>query len=73
VRCEAGRLFINKKREYLKHRINGLSMNKKHRNQYRGINQFMRGYHSRSNLVRDDYGLQIPATFKIDGRTTFLS
>jgi hypothetical protein len=47
VRREASRYFRNKKREYLKDKINGLatnSMNKNIRNLYRGINQFKRGY-----------------------------
>jgi hypothetical protein len=32
VRCEASRYFRNKKREYLKDKINELSMNSKNKN-----------------------------------------
>jgi hypothetical protein len=42
VRCEARRYFINKRREYLKDKINELatnSKNKKIRDLYRGINE----------------------------------
>jgi hypothetical protein len=41
VRCEASRYFRNKKREYLKDRINELVANSKNKNirdLYRGIN-----------------------------------
>jgi hypothetical protein len=59
VRCEASRHFRNKKREYLKDEINELAMNSKNKNirdLYRGINEFKRGYHPRSNFVRDENG-----------------
>jgi hypothetical protein len=41
VRCEASRYFKNKKREYLKDKINELAMNSKNKNirdLHRGIN-----------------------------------
>jgi hypothetical protein len=54
VRCEVSRHFRNKMRKYLKDKINEFatnSMNKNIRDLYRGINEFKRGYQSRSNLV----------------------
>jgi hypothetical protein len=51
--------FRNKKREYLKGKINELEMiskNKNIRDLYRGINEFKRGYQPRSDLVRDENG-----------------
>jgi hypothetical protein len=47
VRRETSRHFRNKKREYLKGKINELEMNSKNKNigdMYRGINEFKRGY-----------------------------
>jgi uncharacterized protein YaaR (DUF327 family) len=47
VRCEASRHFRNKKREYLKDKINEIASNSKNKNirdLYRGINEFKRGY-----------------------------
>jgi hypothetical protein len=49
----------NKKKEYLKDKINDLAMNSKNKNiieLYRGINEFKKGFQSRSNLVKDDNG-----------------
>jgi hypothetical protein len=49
----------NKKREYLKDKINELatsSKNKNIRDLYRGINEFKRGYQPRNNLVKDETG-----------------
>jgi hypothetical protein len=57
VRCETSRHFRNKKREYLKGKINDLATNSKNRNigdLYRGINEFKRSYQPRSNLVKDE-------------------
>jgi hypothetical protein len=51
--------FRNKKREYMKDRIDELAMNSKNKNirdLYRGINDFKRGYQHRSNLVKDENG-----------------
>jgi hypothetical protein len=59
VICDASRHFRNKNREYLKGKINELAMNSKKKNirdLYRGINEFRRGYHPRSNLVKDENG-----------------
>jgi CRISPR/Cas system-associated protein Csx1 len=61
VRCEASRHFRNKKREYLKDKINELATNSKNKNirdLYKGINKFKRGYQPRNNLVRDENGDQ---------------
>jgi hypothetical protein len=59
VRFEAKRYFRNKKRGYLKGKINELAMNSKNKNirvLYRGINEFKRGYQPRNNLVKDENG-----------------
>jgi hypothetical protein len=59
VRHETNRYFRNKRREYLKDKINELATNSKNiiiRDLYRGINEFKRGYQSRSNLVKDENG-----------------
>jgi hypothetical protein len=55
VRCEASRYFRNKKRVYLKAKINKLATNSKNKNRdlYRGINEFKCGYQPRNNLVKD--------------------
>jgi hypothetical protein len=56
VRREASRHFRNKKREYLKDKINKLGSNRKNkniRNLCRGINEFKKGYQPRTNLVKD--------------------
>jgi hypothetical protein len=50
---------MNKRREYLKDKINELETNSKNRNirdLYRGINEFKRGYQPRNNLVKDENG-----------------
>jgi hypothetical protein len=47
IRCKDSRYFRNKKREYLKDKINELVTNCKNksiRDLYRGINGFKRGY-----------------------------
>jgi hypothetical protein len=59
VRLEASRHFRNKKRKYLKGKINELAMNSKNKNirdLYRGINEFKRDYQPRRNLVKDENG-----------------
>jgi hypothetical protein len=53
---KAKRHFRNKKREYLKDRINELDSNSKNndtRAHYRGINEFKKGYQPRIDLVKD--------------------
>jgi hypothetical protein len=59
IRREASRHFRNKKREYLKDKINELklySKNKNIRDLYRGINEFKKGYQPRTNFVKDKRG-----------------
>jgi hypothetical protein len=56
---EASRYFRNRKREYLKNKINALAMNSRKKNVrdlYRGINEFKRGYQPGNNLVKDENG-----------------
>jgi hypothetical protein len=56
---EASRHFRNKKKEYLKDKINELASNSKNKNirdLYRGINEFQRGYQPGNNLVKDENG-----------------
>jgi hypothetical protein len=53
ARREASRYFRNKKRKYLKDKINELATNSKNKNigdLYRGINEFKRDYQQRNNL-----------------------
>jgi glucan phosphorylase len=57
VSHEASRYFKNKKREYLKDKINELATNSRNKNirdLYRGINEFKRGYQLRNNLIKDE-------------------
>jgi hypothetical protein len=57
VRCEASRYFRNKKREFLKDKINVLAMNNKNKNirdLYKGINVFKRDYQPRNNSLKDE-------------------
>jgi hypothetical protein len=59
VRCETSRYFTNKKRDYLKKKINELATNGKNKNirdLYRGINEFERGYQPTCSLVKDMNG-----------------
>jgi hypothetical protein len=59
VRREASRHFKNKKKEYLKARINEPETNSKNENirdLYRGINDFKRGTSLRTNVVKDEKG-----------------
>jgi hypothetical protein len=59
VRREASSRFRNKKREYLKDKINELESNSKNkdiRDLYTGINEFKNGYQPRTNLVKDEMG-----------------
>jgi hypothetical protein len=58
-RREANRYFRNKKREYLKDKINELATNSKNKNirdLYRGVNEFKRRHQQRNNLVKDGNG-----------------
>jgi hypothetical protein len=59
ARCEVSRHIRNKKREYLKDKINGLATNSRNKNirgLYREINEFKRGYQPVNNLVKDENG-----------------
>jgi hypothetical protein len=59
VTREASRHFRNKKKEYLKAKINELETNSKNmniRDLYRGINDFKKGYQPRTNVVKDEKG-----------------
>jgi hypothetical protein len=57
VRRKASRYSRNKKRDYLKDKINELTINSKNiRDLYRGINKFKRGYQPRNNLVKEENG-----------------
>jgi hypothetical protein len=59
IRYEASRHFRNKKREYLKDKINELATDSKNKNirpLSRGINEFKRGYQPRNNLVKYENG-----------------
>ena len=58
VRCEARRHIRNKKKEYLKVKIDELETNsniKNIRHLYRGINDF-KDYQPRTNRVKDEKG-----------------
>jgi hypothetical protein len=59
VRREASRHFRNKKKEYLKAKINELETNNKNKNirdLYRRINDFKKCYQPRTNVVKDEKG-----------------
>jgi hypothetical protein len=71
VRREASRHFRNKKREYLKDKINELATNSKNKNirdVYRRINGFQRGYQPKSNLVKDENGDLLADSYNILNR-----
>jgi hypothetical protein len=56
---EVSRHFRNKKRVYLKDKINKLESNSKNQNTrvlYRGINEFKKVYQQRTNMVKDKRG-----------------
>jgi hypothetical protein len=59
VRREASRDFRNKKREYLKEKINELAIKCKSKNikdLYKEINEFKSGYQPRNNIVKYENG-----------------
>jgi hypothetical protein len=59
VRREASRYSREKKRAYLKDKINELATNSKNKNirdLYRGINKFKRGYQPSNNSVKEENG-----------------
>jgi uncharacterized UBP type Zn finger protein len=54
VKREASRYFMNKKREYLKDKINKLESNSKNKNTidlYKGVTEFKKGYQPRTRGV----------------------
>jgi hypothetical protein len=71
IRREASRHVRNKKREYLKGKINEIESNSKNMNisdLYRGINEFKKGYQLRTNLVKDERGDLVADPHKILNR-----
>jgi len=59
VRLEVSRHFMDKKKAYLRAKIEELETNSKIQNirdLYRGINDFKKGYQPRCNIVKDDKG-----------------
>ena len=57
VRCEASRHFRNRKKEYLKAKINELeSKIKSIRDLCRGFSDFKKGYQPRTNIVKEKKG-----------------
>jgi hypothetical protein len=59
LRSETSRIFRNKKRDYLKGKINELETNNKNKNirdLYRSINEFKKGYQARNNIIKDENG-----------------
>jgi len=57
VRREVSRYFRNKKKAYLRDKIEELEINGKIQNirdLYRGINDFNKGYQPRRNIVKDE-------------------
>ena len=77
-RCEASRHFWNKKKEYLKAKIEELvtsSNIKDTKDLNGGFNDFKKGYQLRTNIIkmRIVIWLQIPTVFWLDGGTISLS
>jgi hypothetical protein len=59
VRRDASRHFRNKKKAYLKAKIEELETNSKMKNirdLYRGVNDFKKGYQPTTNIVKDEKG-----------------
>ncbi|KAJ4442490.1 hypothetical protein ANN_04076 [Periplaneta americana] len=58
-RREASRTLMNKKRGYLKEKLNEVETNNKNKNirdLYKGINEFKNGYQPRVNVIKDENG-----------------
>jgi len=70
VRCEASGHFRNKKKEYLIAKIEELETNCKIKNRdlYRGMNDFKNGYQPRTNIVKDENGDLVAASYSILAR-----
>ena len=74
VRREASRHFWNTKKEYLKAKIDKLENNGKIKNireMYRGIDDFTKGYQSRTNGAKDC--CRLPTVFWLGGGAFSLS
>jgi hypothetical protein len=68
---EASRHFRNKRRKYLKNKINELaahSMNMSIRYLCRGIHYFKKGYQPRTNVVKDEIGDLLADSYNILNR-----
>jgi hypothetical protein len=71
VRWEASRHFRNKKREYLKDKMNELESDSKSKNIRdfcKGINEFKKGHQPKTNLVKDEMGYLFVNPYKILNR-----
>jgi hypothetical protein len=71
IRHAASRNFRNKKSEYLKEKPNELETKRKNKNireLYRGINEFKKGYQSRTNTVKDENGDLLANSHSISNR-----
>jgi hypothetical protein len=71
VMQEVSRYFRNKKREYLKDKINKLESNSKNENKRdlcRSTNKFKKGLQRRTNLVKDERGDLLAGPHKILSR-----
>ena len=71
VRCAATVHFRNKKKAYLKAKVEELETNSKMKNirdLYRGINDFKKGYQLRYNIVKDEKGNLVADSHSILGR-----
>ena len=74
VRCEANRHFRNKKKAYLKAKIEELETNSKIKNirsLYRGISNFKKGYQPRTDVVKDEKGDLVADSFVARWRKYF--
>jgi len=71
IRRDASRHFRNKKKAYLKVKIEELEINSKInmvRDLYRGINDFKKGYQPRTKIVKDEKGDLVAYTHSIMAR-----
>ena len=71
IRREASRHFRNKKKAYLKAKIEDLETNSKIKNirkLYRGISDFKRGYQPRNNIVKDETGDLVTSSYSVLAR-----
>jgi flagellar basal body rod protein FlgC len=71
VRRETSRHFRNKKKKYLKAKIDELETNsyiKNIRDLYRDINDFKKGYQPRTNILKEEKGYLVTESYSILGR-----